>query len=662
MQVLTVNPEQIPAILRSAPQWVVWKAEITPTSNGKATKVPYDPRTGKPAKSNDPATWQKYEHALSAYRKGGYAGVGFMFSAPDPFAGIDFDKCINQETGEIAEWAREFLDELDSYSEISPSGTGIKVIVRGRLPRHGKGECHHKQTGFGDDRAGAVEMYDELRFFTLTGRRLDDYPPTPEERADALTSVYRRVFREKLEKAQRPAARPASSSDTTGLLSDAEILRLAMKSDKIGDAFSRLWAGDPSGYNGDDSSADCALCSYLAFFTGPDPARIDELFRRSGLYREKWEREGYRDRTIRKALQGKTEFYSAGRWLNLGGSNGKAQPNGQHAPAAPLVLSQDAEPPLRRFDALKKNRKFKQTVERARSDFKDPSLETYDLSAASLAARAGWADQEIANLLIYCRSENGEDLKSVLDPEYVAGVIQKARQGSEEQQAAPHRQAAQLLAEKQKTAGEDGPDPEAVRALILEALGIQVEKVVKYLGEPPQFELVTPAGNVMLGDAAGILSQARFRTAVANTFSRCLPSFKAEEWTPIAQALMDLREEQDPGPEATGNGQLSRWLETYLNSERPTPFDDVAVSEEQPVLKGGCIYLYLGAFHDHLSRRHSERIASHMLAQRLKRFGAEREQLNYRKGQDGPRSTKSYWRLPAEYGAVLENAASENNS
>ncbi len=78
-----------------------------------------------------------------------------------------------------------------------------------------------------------------------------------------------------------------------------------------GASFDALWRGDLSGY-GSASEADLALCNHLAFWTGGDPARIDSLFRQSGLMRDKWDREDYRDRTIAKALEGRTEFYTPG--------------------------------------------------------------------------------------------------------------------------------------------------------------------------------------------------------------------------------------------------------------------------------------------------------------------------------------------------------------
>ena len=154
---LAVIPDAIPDELRQCPQWVCWdwvyRAE-------KWTKVPLNPATGERADSTDRTTWGTFAQALGRYRGRRLAGVGFVFSPDDPYAGVDLDKCRDPATGDVAEWAREIVAALDSYTEVSPSGTGLKVIVRGALPG-------------GRNRKGEIEMYDRARFFALTGHRYE---------------------------------------------------------------------------------------------------------------------------------------------------------------------------------------------------------------------------------------------------------------------------------------------------------------------------------------------------------------------------------------------------------------------------------------------------------------------------------------------------------
>lgn len=155
---LPVRPDAIPADLREREQWVVWRYVLR---DGKPTKQPIAAATGLPASSTDPATWATLDAALGRMARDDLPGVGFVFSPDDPYCGVDLDACRDPETGAVATWAATIAAELDGYAEVSPSGTGLKVIVRAALPG-GKGRK--------DGRVG-VELYDRGRFFALTGWR-----------------------------------------------------------------------------------------------------------------------------------------------------------------------------------------------------------------------------------------------------------------------------------------------------------------------------------------------------------------------------------------------------------------------------------------------------------------------------------------------------------
>jgi primase-polymerase (primpol)-like protein len=147
-RLLPVKAESIPEELRVRPQWVVWKAV-----GDKPDKVPFSARSGRKASSTDLLTWSTFEEALEAYENGEYAGLGFVFSSADPYTGIDIDKCVDAE-GEIALWALEIVRYFDSYTELSATGSGLHIIVRGEVPNRRKGD---------------VEVYSSKRFFTVTG-------------------------------------------------------------------------------------------------------------------------------------------------------------------------------------------------------------------------------------------------------------------------------------------------------------------------------------------------------------------------------------------------------------------------------------------------------------------------------------------------------------
>jgi hypothetical protein len=284
--------------IRDLRQWLCWGTE---ERDGKPTKVPYGPLTGEKASSTDPKTWANYSEAVSAHREHGYHGIGFVFTPEDDLCGVDLDGCLDPETGEIESWAQEIIEELDSYTEISPSGKGVHVLLRARLPE-------------GRNRKGRFEAYDRSRYFTMTGKHLVGTPRAIGSRQEELRRVVERVFGEPSTNGYRVrATAPESLSND---LSDAQIIEKASAADN-GAKFRQLWAGDTSDY-ASRSEADLVLCSRLVFWTGGDPHRVDQLFRQSGLYRPKWDERHYGDgrtygqATIEKALEGANEFYVPG--------------------------------------------------------------------------------------------------------------------------------------------------------------------------------------------------------------------------------------------------------------------------------------------------------------------------------------------------------------
>jgi primase-polymerase (primpol)-like protein len=291
-ETLPVRSTNIAEELKQLDQWAAWRWE---RRGDKWTKPPINSATGGYARNNDSDTWGSFEAALRRMQKDRLAGVGFMFHPEDGLSGTDLDSCRDPESGKVELWALRIAYELDSYTEASPTGTGVKIFLRGDLPP-------------GRRRKGPVEMYDRGRFFTITGHLLSDVPATVNERQNQLSRVHRRVFG--LEKPARAGGR----ADITGAgmgLSDSELIDRAMRAAN-GEKFSRLWAGDTSQYasagNEGRSEADLALCSLLAFWCGPEEERIDRLFRESGLYRQKWDRPDYRSLTLAVALD-REEFW-----------------------------------------------------------------------------------------------------------------------------------------------------------------------------------------------------------------------------------------------------------------------------------------------------------------------------------------------------------------
>jgi hypothetical protein len=177
--------DMIPLKLRRCPQWVCWRA--IPKPDGKADKIPVNPRTGGNAMSDNPQTFGEFTATVKYFqnKKADLAGVGFVFTKNDPFAGIDLDNCRDKTTGEITDSAKAILDSFRTYCEVSPSGTGIKLFLEGKLP--GKGISDH---------ARGIEIYDAGRFFTVTGDWVRGYPSTIESRNKELLDLYKSLSKD----------------------------------------------------------------------------------------------------------------------------------------------------------------------------------------------------------------------------------------------------------------------------------------------------------------------------------------------------------------------------------------------------------------------------------------------------------------------------------
>jgi primase-polymerase (primpol)-like protein len=300
------EPEAIPETLRERDQWVCWREE---ERDGKPTKIPVTPGAGGFASATESETWASFEAALDYTETEHADGIGFVFTDDDPIVGVDLDDCRDPETGDVDDAALDIIERLDSYTEVSPSGTGYHVLITGELPD-------------GRNRRGSVELYDTARFFTVTGDHVGRTPTRVARRQDALTAIHREYVQEAerataSESEQRGDADDESpttdAADVDVDLEDEDLLKKARNASN-GEKFERLWNGNTVGYDS-QSEADMALCCLLAFWTGGDRSQMEQLFRQSGLMREKWDEVHYADgstygeKTIERAIATTSEFY-----------------------------------------------------------------------------------------------------------------------------------------------------------------------------------------------------------------------------------------------------------------------------------------------------------------------------------------------------------------
>ena len=302
---------RFPNELAALPQWICWRLEPDPKSD-KPRKVPYDPKTGRKASSTNPQSWATLAEAMAAKDKYLFTGVGFVFTEAGGIVGVDIDHCRNED-GSFNETAQAILDKAPSYTEISPSGTGLHIFFRGVMP--GKGNKNS---------TSGVEMYASARYFTMTGNRLEGTPDTIADGSAALPWIHENYIakkkaerKEKVKKAARSVA-----------LTDEQVLEKAAASQN-GEEFTALWEGRWDGKFGSQSEADLSLCCSLAFWTGKNKEQMDRLFRQSKLFREKWDKvhhaDGatYGEETLEQAIQRTEQVYSPGGELGLYEANGR---------------------------------------------------------------------------------------------------------------------------------------------------------------------------------------------------------------------------------------------------------------------------------------------------------------------------------------------------
>lgn len=295
-----MNCEKIPQELKDTGGWCVWRYEQR-ESRDKPTKVPYNPRTGGRAMSNNPNTFTSYQEAVNALERGGYDGLGVgIFSG---LCAIDIDGCLDED-GTPSPLAVDVISTMESYTETSPSGRGVRIFFRA------PGFTYDKDRYYTMNASRDLEIYVSgatSKFLTVTGNSQPWGGIRPiEERGAQLQSILGRY----MERPQKAAQDAPRTPQTPVNLSDEEIITRAQNA-RNGTTFAALWNGDTSGY-GSHSEADLALCNLLAFWTGGNAEQADRLFRASGLMRDKWDRQQsgstYGDLTMKKAL----ELYPSG--------------------------------------------------------------------------------------------------------------------------------------------------------------------------------------------------------------------------------------------------------------------------------------------------------------------------------------------------------------
>lgn len=288
--------DNIPTELVELDQWCVFKKAWMPERQ-KFTKVPFNPLTGQPAKSNDPQTWVSFDDAES--HAPNWDGIGFFFH--EGYYGVDLDNVesavIRYQNGEFDDnIVADFIDTLTSYAEISPSGTGVHIICRGELPPGGR-------------RKGDIEMYDHGRFFTMTGKRIGPYLGVFDDAGiGKINFLHHKYIGENDIKVTDLSAVRIDGND----LEIEDIIDAALDSAN-GLRFQAFMSGQWKQFYPSQSEADMSFANDLAFWCARDFDKMDAIFRRSGMMRDKWdakrENSTYGQITLTKAINECNDVY-----------------------------------------------------------------------------------------------------------------------------------------------------------------------------------------------------------------------------------------------------------------------------------------------------------------------------------------------------------------
>lgn len=289
----TVNPhlnslaEDILAGLAKYKQWVCWTWGPPNPKTGKPGKIPVNPRTGGNASSTNPQTWASFQEAIQAVERLNLVGVGFVLTTDDPYTALDLDHCLKGDPGPVF----DIVEQVDSYTEKSPSRYGLRIICEGELPKWSR------------NKNGDFEAYDHARFVTITGNIYGE--PKPIRKCPDDLAWYCKTYLGE----QKPEV---DHSMQTWTVPEGELeqrLEAARRDQKL----VALMIGETDDYPS-ASEVDAALISKIAFYLGPDPEQIEALARKSVHVREKWDRRDgtygtYLQRTIHTELARRSEYY-----------------------------------------------------------------------------------------------------------------------------------------------------------------------------------------------------------------------------------------------------------------------------------------------------------------------------------------------------------------
>jgi hypothetical protein len=316
-----------------------------------------------------------------------------------------------------------------------------------------------------------------------------------------------------------------------------------------------------------------------------------------------------------------------------------------------LILKPGAKLNMSKFEALSEvEQKFKLSWEHKRKDLQDQSASSYDLALVNYAAKAGWNQQEMADLIIAHREKYSIDLK--LRQDYYQRTISIALKNAEkfrvdEEKTKVDEEIAEITALEPDHPIEISDEQ---RAALLKKIStrfnIRIDIIVKYKLDEPVFELYTSFGEIKLGDVNYLIKQDKLRSKLASLTRKMIPYFKPNVWSDYAQQLLNCCIEQDVGEEATERGQAQAWLEQYLASKTLLNDPAAASVSGDPFKQDGNTYIFLRDFVKWVRIMTLEKLDSRKAAFRLRKAGLVSVPINVKNG--GAWTTRRAWKIPWE--------------
>ena len=262
------NIANIPAELKMLNSWVAWKS-VSVEGRDKPTKIPYQPLTGYKASPTNPDHWSTFNEALDVVDQ--YDGIGFVLSGYDPFCFIDMDNPNNIEDPEQREYWKKTLLEIynlspDTYTEISPSGKGLHILVRA--------DINLIPSGLNN---GCIEAYTHSRYMTVTGDAKKGRSMEIVQADDFVRDLCDRF------KVTPAAADPVDVDqfETPETMTDEEVVSMA-SGFKDGDKFVDLYEGRWEEHYASQSDADMSLVNMIQTAT-KNRVQIKRIFLASQL-------------------------------------------------------------------------------------------------------------------------------------------------------------------------------------------------------------------------------------------------------------------------------------------------------------------------------------------------------------------------------------------